>query len=250
LKAASQDLELDDPEALDIPGTMKDHKKTDDLADEPMRDSRKWKGKEKRKKRSKEGAPHRGGGSPVKSKIDSTKGTINKVDGSGNRAVHGSGNGSGKGSGNGSGNNSGNGGGGSGNGSGGNGSGGNGSGGNGPDGSDDFVDPRLTSFNLTDCDSFSNDWYVGGDIENAVASFLGSTVYLQRIANPLLLCIFRLLDLAQSCQTINGELQNCQCFTAGWLLDQGALTCATIDQRFMNPPACPMSCPVCEVSTE
>jgi hypothetical protein len=162
---------MDDPEALDIPETRNDPMESGNLADEPMRDSRKGKGKEKRKKRSKEGAPNVGGrGFRVKSKIESTKGALKKVDGSGNRAVHGSGGSTGKnsgkgfgngGSGNGSGNSSGNGSGndpGNGVGGSGNGFGGNGSGGNGTDGNDDYVDPRLINFDLTDCESFSNVW--------------------------------------------------------------------------------------------
>jgi hypothetical protein len=42
-------------------------------------------------------------------------------------------------------------------------------------------------------------------------------------------------------------MEGCECATAEMLLEEGEIRCATIDERFFNPPACPYDCPVCEV---
>jgi hypothetical protein len=54
----------------------------------------------------------------------------------------------------------------------------------------------------------------------------------------------RLFDLARTC---NEDLEGCECATAENLIDEGIIRCATEDERFTNPPACPYECPICEV---
>lgn len=56
---------------------------------------------------------------------------------------------------------------------------------------------------------------------------------------------FRLFDLAGTCD--QDTMEDCECETAEILLLEGEISCATIDERFLNPPACPSDCPVCEV---
>jgi hypothetical protein len=57
----------------------------------------------------------------------------------------------------------------------------------------------------------------------------------------------RLYELAISCVEDGDNLVNCECPTPANLLTIGTLTCATQEERFVNPPACPLQCPVCEV---
>jgi hypothetical protein len=68
-------------------------------------------------------------------------------------------------------------------------------------------------FDISDCQSYSNDW---------------------------------LVELADYCGPNLEDLSSCECPTAGTLLAKGVLTCASRSEKDSSPPACPKGCPVCE----
>lgn len=109
--------------------------------------------------------------------------------------------------------------------------------GNDSDGSDGNNLPEGSDFDISDCGSYSNEWYV-----RCCFSLVTSQGKLTRC----LLHLLRLTELAKYCGDDLEDLSGCECPPARKLLADGTLACATENELGMSPPACPEDCPVCE----